>query len=77
LGGSPTGPLEKSLLYTYAVFAFDAVLNPATPLCIAVVGLAVWSFAGLMPRIAEATWRRPSVTTCAGGRVASSCWSSP
>jgi hypothetical protein len=30
------------------------VLNPATPLYIAVVGLAVWSFAGLMPRIAEA-----------------------
>jgi hypothetical protein len=42
------------LLYTYAVFAFDAVLNPATALYIAVVGLAVWSFAGLMPRIAEA-----------------------
>src|ERR1700694_6168979 len=42
------------LLYTYTVFAFDAVLNPATPLYIAVVGLAVWSFAGLMPRIAEA-----------------------
>jgi hypothetical protein len=42
------------LFYTYAVFAFDAVLNPATPLYIAVVGLAVWSFAGLMPRIAEA-----------------------
>jgi hypothetical protein len=42
------------LLYTYAVFAFDAVLNPATPLYIAVVGLAVWSFAGLMPRIADA-----------------------
>ena len=32
----------------------SAVLNPATPLYIAVVGLAVWSFAGLMPRIAEA-----------------------
>src|ERR1700730_6844950 len=42
------------LLYTYAVFAFDAVLNPATPLYIAVVGLAVWSFAGLMPRVDEA-----------------------
>ncbi len=42
------------LFYTYAVFAFDAVLNPATPLYIAVVGLAVWSLAGLMPRIAEA-----------------------
>jgi hypothetical protein len=42
------------LLYTYAIFAFDAVLNPATPLYIAVVGLAVWSFALSMPRIAEA-----------------------
>jgi hypothetical protein len=29
------------LLYTYAVFAFDSVLNPATPLYIAVVGLPV------------------------------------
>jgi hypothetical protein len=42
------------LFYTYAIFAFDAILNPATPLYIAVVGLAVWSFAGSMPRIAEA-----------------------
>lgn len=57
------------LLYPYAIFAFDAVLNPATPLYIAVVGLAVWSFALSMPRIAEIeveatvgdrVWRRAS-----------------
>jgi hypothetical protein len=29
--------------YTYAIFAFSVVINPATPLHIAIVGLATWS----------------------------------
>lgn len=42
------------LLYTYVVFAFFAVLNPATVLYIAVVGLASWSFFASVPKLSEA-----------------------
>jgi hypothetical protein len=31
------------LAYTYAIFAFSVEINPATPVHIAIVGLAVWS----------------------------------
>jgi hypothetical protein len=41
------------LLYTYVTYAFDAVLNPATPLYIAVVGLASWSLFYAAPRLSE------------------------
>ncbi len=42
------------LLYTYVVFAFFAVLSPATVLYIAVVGLASWSFFGSVPALSDA-----------------------
>ena len=41
------------LLYTYVVFAFFAVLNPATVLYIAVVGLVSWSLFGTIPKLSE------------------------
>ena len=41
------------LLYTYAVFAFVSVLGPLTLLDIAVVGLAGWSIAGVLPTLAD------------------------
>jgi hypothetical protein len=42
------------LLYTYVVYAFDAVLNPATALYIAVVGCATWSLFNLVPGLDDA-----------------------
>jgi hypothetical protein len=41
------------LLYTYVVYAFDAVLNPATLLYIGVVGCATWSLFNLVPGLDE------------------------
>jgi hypothetical protein len=47
-GGSAAGRLVALgalgfVAYTYAIFAFSVVIGPATPLHIAIVGLAMWS----------------------------------
>ena len=46
--GSPAGRFVALgalgfIAYTYAIFAFSVVINPATPVHIAIVGLATWS----------------------------------
>jgi hypothetical protein len=43
------------LVYAYAIFAFQVVINPATPLYIAVLGLATWSLLLMLPSLHMAT----------------------
>jgi len=39
------------LVYAYAIFAFQVVINPATPVYIAILGLATWSLLLLLPSL--------------------------
>ena len=43
------------LVYAYVIFAFQVVINPATPVYIAVLGLATWSLLLLLPSLRVAT----------------------
>ena len=41
------------LVYTYAIFAFQVVVNPLTPVHIAILGLATWAVAFLVPSLGQ------------------------
>lgn len=46
--------------YSYAIFAFSVVINPMTPVHIAILGLAVWSFVLAIADLDEAVFARAS-----------------
>ena len=58
--GSALGPVIAGgglgyLAYTYAIYAFQVVVNPLTPIHIAILGLAVWSLLLLVPAARRST----------------------
>jgi len=48
------------LTYSYAIYAFSVVINPLTPVHIAILGLAGWSFVLAMSGLDQATLDRAS-----------------
>jgi len=57
--GSPTGRVVvvgalAYLIYTYAIYGFQVVVSPVTPLHIAVLGFATWSVVLMVPTMGRA-----------------------